>query len=68
MTSAAHWIVSPQDLAEARTRVAGAERDLGRTLDAGQRRDLIADNFCLWSLDYVRLVVDAIARASEGAP
>lgn len=55
-----HWIVSSQDRTEAMATVLRAEQDLGRTLDAGQRRDLLADNFCVWSTDYIRLVVDAI--------
>jgi hypothetical protein len=62
MTRAEHWITSRQDQAEALAVILRAERAIGRTLDAGQRRDLLADNFCIWSTEYVRLIIEAIAR------
>lgn len=60
MTPAIPDHVSRNDVASAGFTIHACQADLNRQLSAGERRDLVADNFPTWTLDYVRDVVEAI--------
>src|SRR5262245_13748719 len=49
-------IVDPKEIEAAKELISKAERDLGRTLSGGERRDLLADN-SKWSSGLIRQVV-----------
>lgn len=65
----AHNALSNQELADlmtARTLIKACERDLGRRLLLGERRDLLSDNCLEWRGEYIYTLVAWLYERVEG--